>query len=55
MSSTQHRYRLEYLDWLRGIGAVIMLQGHGSSCRGAYSPEAFAIRDPQAQAGLVST
>src|SRR5450759_2735677 len=21
-------YRLEYLDWVRGIGAVIMLQGH---------------------------
>src|ERR1043165_5348606 len=21
-------YRLQYLDWVRGIGAVIMLQGH---------------------------
>src|SRR5216684_5291590 len=21
-------YRLEYLDWVRGLGAVIMLQGH---------------------------
>ena len=21
-------YRLQYLDWLRGLGAVIMLQGH---------------------------
>src|SRR6516165_8436909 len=28
----QHRkvssHRLEYLDWVRGLGAVIMLQGH---------------------------
>src|SRR6266542_821893 len=21
-------YRLEYLDWVRGVGAIIMLQGH---------------------------
>src|SRR5689334_24071421 len=29
MGSTKaSSYRLQYLDWLRGIGAIIMLQGH---------------------------
>ena len=28
MSTKISSYRLEYLDWVRGIGAVIMLQGH---------------------------
>ena len=28
MKTKTSSYRLEYLDWVRGIGAVIMLQGH---------------------------
>ena len=28
MKTKTSSYRLQYLDWLRGIGAVIMLQGH---------------------------
>jgi hypothetical protein len=28
MSTKISSYRLEYLDWVRGIGAIIMLQGH---------------------------
>jgi uncharacterized membrane protein len=28
MKTKTSAYRLEYLDWLRGLGAVIMLQGH---------------------------
>jgi peptidoglycan/LPS O-acetylase OafA/YrhL len=28
MQSKSHPQRLQYLDWLRGLGAVIMLQGH---------------------------
>jgi hypothetical protein len=28
MKTRTSPYRLEYLDWVRGIGAVIMLQGH---------------------------
>ncbi|MGA2724389.1 MAG: heparan-alpha-glucosaminide N-acetyltransferase domain-containing protein [Bryobacteraceae bacterium] len=28
MKTKTSRYRLEYLDWVRGLGAVIMLQGH---------------------------
>ncbi len=28
MKTRTSTYRLQYLDWLRGIGAVIMLQGH---------------------------
>jgi len=28
MKARTSTYRLEYLDWLRGLGAIIMLQGH---------------------------
>jgi|SRR5208283_943572 len=28
MKTRTSTYRLEYLDWLRGLGAIIMLQGH---------------------------
>jgi len=28
MKTRTSSYRLEYLDWLRGLGAIIMLQGH---------------------------
>src|SRR5437763_15947509 len=28
MSKTSSTTRLQYLDWLRGLGALIMLQGH---------------------------
>src|SRR5215831_9145568 len=28
MKTPASSYRLHYLDWLRGLGAVIMLQGH---------------------------
>jgi|SRR5947209_3348426 len=28
MNTKTSTYRLQYLDWLRGLGAVIMLQGH---------------------------
>src|SRR3954447_13512639 len=28
MSQSSNRHRLEYLDWVRGLGAAIMLQGH---------------------------
>src|SRR5215471_9201617 len=28
MKTKTSSYRLQYLDWLRGIGALIMLQGH---------------------------
>jgi uncharacterized membrane protein len=28
MKTKTSTYRLQYLDWLRGIGAIIMLQGH---------------------------
>ena len=28
MKTKTSAYRLEYLDWLRGLGAVVMLQGH---------------------------
>ena len=28
MKTKTSAYRLEYLDWMRGLGAVIMLQGH---------------------------
>src|SRR5512132_4292799 len=28
MSDSRNRQRLEYLDWVRGLGAAIMLQGH---------------------------
>ena len=28
MKTKTSAYRLQYLDWLRGLGAVIMLQGH---------------------------
>ena len=28
MKGTSGSHRLEYLDWLRGLGAIIMLQGH---------------------------
>ena len=28
INSNSSSYRLEYLDWVRGIGAIIMLQGH---------------------------
>jgi uncharacterized membrane protein len=28
MKTKTSSYRLQYLDWLRGVGAVIMLQGH---------------------------
>ena len=28
MKTKTSAYRLEYLDWVRGLGAVIMLQGH---------------------------
>src|SRR4051812_50122868 len=28
MNTSSTRHRLEYLDWLRGLAAAIMLQGH---------------------------
>jgi uncharacterized membrane protein len=28
MKTQTSAYRLQYLDWLRGLGAVVMLQGH---------------------------
>src|SRR3954451_23368146 len=28
MSNNRSTHRLEYLDWVRGLGAIIMLQGH---------------------------
>ena len=28
MKTKTSTHRLEYLDWVRGLGAVIMLQGH---------------------------
>src|SRR5512143_3302197 len=28
MKTKTSSYRLQYLDWVRGIGAIIMLQGH---------------------------
>src|SRR5271157_3471179 len=28
MKTKTSAYRLEYLDWMRGLGAVVMLQGH---------------------------
>src|SRR5205814_8277793 len=28
MQTKSGTYRLQYLDWLRGVGAIIMLQGH---------------------------
>src|SRR5579872_7256042 len=28
MKTKASTYRLQYIDWLRGLGAVIMLQGH---------------------------
>src|SRR6516225_3308694 len=28
MNTKTSTYRLQYLDWLRGLGAVVMLQGH---------------------------
>src|SRR3954468_16967524 len=28
MPKTSNSKRLQYLDWMRGLGAVIMLQGH---------------------------
>src|ERR1035441_7610133 len=28
MKITTSAYRLQYLDWVRGLGAAIMLQGH---------------------------
>jgi len=28
MQTKSSTYRLQYLDWLRGVGAIIMLQGH---------------------------
>jgi hypothetical protein len=28
MQTKTSAYRLEYIDWVRGFGALIMLQGH---------------------------
>jgi hypothetical protein len=40
MKTKTSSYRLQYLDWVRGLGAIIMLQGHvfDSFLKGEYRP-----------------
>src|SRR5579872_3503362 len=43
MKTKASTYRLQYIDWLRGLGAVIMLQGH---CFDAFTKPSLRTGGP---------
>ena len=58
MKTKTSAYRLQYIDWLRGLGAIIMLQGHvfdsflRSDLRGRRALRSLAVRGRHAAGHL---